>query len=136
MATLALFPGQTDAFVGAPGSVVLCSALAVTNGAGPQDSTNTARRGPAYNGGAVAIANTGGATPTIKVDIQGSMDGTVWYNVPYALVATPRTFVVSQITLTTTANNTYLLQELAPWIYLKLVFSTTTNETITATVFV
>jgi len=38
-------------------------------------------------------------------------------------------------TVTTTANNTYLLQELVPWLYLKLVFSTTTNETITATVY-
>src|SRR5690242_12205825 len=121
MATVSLTPGQTDSYVGAPGSVALCTALAVTNAAGPQDSTNVARRGPAYNGGAVVIANTGGATPTIKVDIQGSMDGTVFYNVPYAVVATPRTFVVSQITLTTTATNTYLLQELVPWVYLKLV---------------
>src|SRR6476659_9848173 len=129
MATVSITPGQTDANVGAAGSVALCTALAVTNGAGPQDSTNTARRGPVYNGGAIVISNTGGSTPTVTVNIQGSMDGTVFYNVPYALVGTPRTFVVSAITLTTTANNTYLLQELVPWIYLKLVFSTTTNET-------
>lgn len=115
------------------GSTVLCTAQAVANGAGPEDSTNVVFRGARYDGGAVVVANTGGATPTIKVDIKGSMDGTNYFNVPYALVATPRTFVVSQITLTTTATNVYLLQEGVAYQYLKLVFSTTTNETITAT---
>jgi hypothetical protein len=114
----------------------LCTEQAVANGAGPEDSTNVVFRGTRTLGGAVVIANTGGATPTIKVDIKGSMDGTNWFNVPYSLVATPRTFVITQLTLTTTATTTYLLQEGVPYQYLKLAFSTTTNETITATAYV
>lgn len=127
--------GATGGAVRSAGSVALCTAQAVANGAGPENSTNTAFRGARYDGGAIVVANTGGATPTIKVDIQGSMDGSTWFNVPYALVATPRTFVITQITLTTTATNTYLLQEGVAYQYLKLVFSTTTNETITATAY-
>jgi hypothetical protein len=93
-------------------------------------------RGAANGGGACVVTSTIGTAPaTTKVDIQGSVDGTNWFNVPYALVATPRTFVVTQLTITTAVAVTYLLQELIFWRYLRLAISSNTNVTLALTHF-
>jgi hypothetical protein len=84
------------------------------------------------NPGAVVVSNTAGATPTFTFTIQGSADGTNFFAIPYALVATPSTFVLTAITTTTTNAITYLLQPNQPWNYLKLNISANTNETVTA----
>jgi hypothetical protein len=85
-------------------------------------------------GGACVITSTiGTAPPTATVNIQGSADGTNWYNVPYALVATPRTFVITALTITTAVATTYLLQELVFWRYLRLAISSCTNVTLALT---
>jgi len=110
------------------GSVVNLS----TDQTGNADSTNTAFRGMQDRGGAVVITSVIGATPTVTVNIRGSVDGQNWFNIPYALVATPRTFVLTAITITTAVTTTYILQELIPWRYLKLVYSANTNVTLTA----
>ena len=99
---------------------------------GNVDSTNTLDRGSLTGPGAVVVTTTVGATPTVAVNIQGSADGTNFYNIPYALVATPATFVVSAITITTATTTTYLLQADQSWRYLKLVYSANTNVTLTA----
>jgi len=99
---------------------------------GNADSTNTLDRGTASSPGAVVVTSTVGATPTVTVNIQGSADGTNFHNIPYALVATPATFVVAAITITTATTTTYLLQTDQPWRYLKLVYSANTNVTLTA----
>lgn len=99
---------------------------------GNVDSTNTLDRGASTKPGAVVITTTVGATPTVTVNIQGSADGTNFFNVPYALVATPATFVVTAITITTAVTTTYLLQTDQSWRYLKLVYSANTNVTLTA----
>ena len=57
---------------------------------------------------------------SVKVDIQGSADGATWWNIPYALPATPGTVSVAQITITTAATNLYILQKDSPWRYLRL----------------
>lgn len=90
-------------------------------------------RGLLSGGGAILIANTGGGSPTATANIQGSIDGVNWFNIPYALVGTPRTFVVTAISLTTTATGVYLLQELVGWRFLRILWSVWNNETITAT---
>ena len=95
-------------------------------------STNTIDRGVRADGGAVVITSTIGATPTVTVNILGSVDGVTFFNIPYALVATPRTFVVTAITITTAVTTTYLLQELIPFRYVKINMSANTNVTITA----
>jgi len=88
-------------------------------------------RGVSTGGGAVVITSTIGTAPcTTKVDIQGSADGTTWFNIPYALVATPRTFVLTQLTITTAVATTYLLQELVFWRYLRLAVTLNTNVTL------
>lgn len=103
---------------------------------GNADSTNTVDRGDRRGPGAVVIANTAGATPTVTVKVLGSVDGTNFYNVAYSLVATPETVAVADLTITTTATTTYLLRPSHAWRYLKLNYSANTNETITATAYV
>jgi hypothetical protein len=103
---------------------------------GNGDSQNTGFRdtGPMPSGGAFIITSAIGATPTVTVNAQGSVDGAAFFNVPYALVATPRTFVLSAITITTAVTTTYLLQELVFYRFFKLVYSANTNVTLDAKV--
>lgn len=86
-------------------------------------------RGPA----ALVIANVGSGSPTVNVDIQGSVDNVNWYNAAYALVATPNTVAVAQIAITATATTTYLLPTDQAWRYLRVVTSTVTTETYSVT---
>src|SRR3990172_9886654 len=88
---------------------------------GDADSTNTMDRGYTLEGPTLLrVTTTIGATPTVKVDIQGSMDGSIFFNIPYSLIATPETWVVSQITITSATTNNYILKGAVPWRYLKL----------------
>jgi len=97
--------------------------------------TDVIDRGPSSGGGACVITSTIGTAPcTATVNIQGSADGTNWFNIPYALVGTPRTFVVTALTITTAVATTYLLQELVFWRYLRLAVSACTNVTLSPTV--
>ena len=114
-----------------PGGTVVLSTAQTGNG----DSTNSIQR-ERQDGGAVVIVSAIGATPTVTVNIQGSADGVNFYNIPYALVATPATFVVAAITITTAVTTTYLLQPNQSWRVLKLVYSANTNVTLTATAYV
>jgi len=94
-------------------------------------------RGDSVKGGAVVITSTIGEAPkTVTVNIQGSFDGTTWFNVPYALVATPRTFVISALTITTAIATTYILQETVPYRYLRLACSACTNVALSAMAYI
>ncbi len=118
---------------GAGTSVAIALSTAQTgNGA----STNVANRGAVTGPAALVIASTAGGTPTVTVSIQGSMDGTNFYSIPYALVATPSTFVVADLTITTTVTTTYLLQTDQAWDFVRLNLAANTNVTLTATAFV
>lgn len=86
-------------------------------------------RGPA----ALVIDNVGGGAPTVNVDIQGSVDNVNFYNVGYALVATPNTAAVAQIAITSTATTTYLLITDQAWRFLRVTTSTVNNETYSVT---
>ena len=99
---------------------------------GNVDTTNTAFRSSAGGGGAVIINSTAGGTPTVTVNILGSVDGTNFYNIPYTLVATSETIAVAAITITTTVVTTYLLRPGHAWRFLKLNYSANTNMTMTA----
>ena len=92
-----------------------------TTQTGNADTTNTMDRGYTLVGPCLLrIVTTVGATPTVTVNIKGSMDGTNFYNVTYALVATPTTYTVAAITITSATTNHYILVPQAPWRYLKL----------------
>jgi len=92
-------------------------------------------RGAAYGGGALVITSVIGTAPcTVTCNIEGSVDGTAWFNIPYALVATPRTFVVTALgAITTAVTTTYLLQENVFWRYARLKQASSTNVTLTLT---
>lgn len=116
-----------------PGSGVALS----TAQTGTGDSTNIADRGSRRGPGAIVITTTVGATPTVTVNIQGSVDGTAWYNIGYSLVATPETVAVAALAAITTATTTtYLLRPDHAWQQVKLVYSANTNVTITATAYI
>lgn len=85
--------------------------------------------------GAIVITSTIGATPTVTVNIRGSIDGVNYFNIPYALVATPSTFALTALTITTATTTTYLLQAGQPWQFVKLVLSANTNVTLSATAY-
>lgn len=87
------------------------------------------------NPGAIVVTSTIGATPTVTVNIMGSADGVNFYNIPYALTATPSTFVVTAITITTAVTTTYLLQANQPWQFLRLDLSANTNVTLNASAY-
>lgn len=107
-----------------------------TSQTGNGDSTNTVDRGYTLSGPClVKITSTVGATPTVTVNILGSMDGTNFYNSPYALSGTPGTFVVTAITITTATTGYYIMQPTQPWRFLKLAYSANTNVTLTVDVF-
>lgn len=112
-------------------STVLLSSAQTGNG----DSTNILDRRALTGPADLVITTTIGATPTVTVNIVGSAEGTNWWNVPYALIATPSTFVVSALTITTAVTTHYLLQGGQPWRYLKLVYTANTNVTSTANVY-
>lgn len=79
-------------------------------------------------GGALVITSLiSTATNTCTANLQGSADGVQWFNIPYALVATPRTFVLTALTITTSTTVTYLLQEAVYWRYLRVAMSASTN---------
>jgi hypothetical protein len=108
-------------------TVLLSAATGNVTSAVASRTTDTA-----ITSGAIVITSTVGATPTVTVNIQGSADGVNFYNIPYALVATPSTFAVTAITITTAVTTTYLLQGGQPWLHVRLVTSANTNVTLTA----
>jgi len=107
-----------------------------TTQTGNGNSTNTMDRGYTLGGPVLlTIVSTVGATPTVTVDIQGSMDGSTFFNIPYSLPATPDTWAVAALTITTATTGHYFLRPEAPWRYLRLVYSSNTNVTLTADAF-
>jgi len=105
---------------------------------GDVDTTNTVDRGADRIGlpAAVVLTSTVGSTPTVTVKILASVDGINWFNVAYALVATPETVTVADITVTTAVTTTYLLRPDQPWRFLKLNYSANTNVTLTCRAYV
>jgi hypothetical protein len=103
---------------------------------GNADSTNTMDRGFTLPGAVLLkVTSTVGATPTVTVNIQGSMDGTNFFNVAYATSAAPETVAVAALTITTATTSYYILRPGHPWRYLKLVYSANTNVTLTVDAF-
>ena len=98
---------------------------------GNADSTNTADRTFLSGAAAIVVVSVIGAGPTVTFNILGSVDGINFFNVPYALVTAPSTFVLTAITITTAVTTPYLLQGSQPWRFLKVNMSANTNVTLT-----
>lgn len=98
---------------------------------GNADSTNIMDRGVLFGAGLLQIASVAGATPTVTVAILGSIDGVSYWNIAYALVATPETVAVGTFAITTTVTTNYILRPNHPWRFLKVNMSANTNVTLT-----
>jgi hypothetical protein len=101
---------------------------------GNGDSTNILYRGAGSEDGTVVLTSVIGATPTVTVNIQGSVDGTNWANVPYyagAWAVSP-TYVITAIVITTAVTTMYHIRGTDDYRYLKLAYSANTNVTLTA----
>jgi hypothetical protein len=82
--------------------------------------------------GALVITSAIGATPTVTVNIRGSVDGVNWINIPYSAENTfSATWVTTALTITTAKTGFYVLQPGHGWRMLKLVLSANTNVTLT-----
>lgn len=128
VAPVGLYGSAAGAAAGPSGNL---STAQTGNGA----STNVVDRGDNRGPALVRIATTVGATPTVTVAVEGSMDGTNWYSVGHAAddVAAPALATFAITTATTTHR---FLPANRPWRFLRLVYSANTNVTITADVLV
>jgi len=91
-------------------------------------------RGSIRGAALLQITTVAGATPTVTVNILGSVDGTNFFNIGYAVTATPETVAVAALVLTGAATTVqyYILRRDHPWRYLKLNYSANTNMQVTA----
>jgi hypothetical protein len=125
-------PSPTSFQIGAVAAITVAGSTTAAHYSKTTFYSDVIDRRRASGGGAVVITSLIGTPPnTCLVDIQGSVDGVNWFNVPYALVATPRTFVLTQLTITTSVSTTYLLQELIFWRFLRLKVGSSTNVRLT-----
>ena len=103
---------------------------------GNADSTNTIQRAAGETNlrqQVLRIVSTVGATPTVTVNIRGSVDGTTFFNVPYSsLGAITGDWSTAALTITTATTGLYTLMPGSPWVFLKLVMSANTNVTLTS----
>ena len=99
-------------------------------------SSDVLDRGSDRGTAALVITSAVGATPTVTAAIVGSVDGTDYFSVPYAIVATPSTWVVAAITITSAVTTTYLLQPSQAWRYIRVDYSANTNVTLTTTAYI
>lgn len=104
-------------------------------GTGP--STNVVDRMP---GGLepclVEVVTTVGATPTVTVDIQGSADGTNWYNIAYAPNSPVAALSIASLVIVTATTNRCFLPVDQAWRFLRCSYSANTNVTMTTTAWI
>ena len=103
---------------------------------GNADSTNTGQRAYEVQRQAVLrIVSTIGATPTVTVNIKGSVDGTTFYNIPYSVLSVaPNGWTTAALVITTAVTAYYVLMPGQSWNYIKLVMTLNTNVTLTTDV--
>ena len=95
-------------------------------------STDVVDRGKNRDACLLKIVTTVGATPTVTITVQGSMDNAAWRNVAYATNASPEVVTLADIVITTAVTSWFTLRPNHPWRYLRLVLAANTNVTVTA----
>ena len=100
-------------------------------------STNVVDRGGAINRPALLkITTTVGATPTCTYAIEGSPDGTNWFQIAYEDSASPGTLSAATFVITTATTVYKILPVDRPWRYLRITYSSNLNVTNTADLWV
>ena len=97
---------------------------------GSGTSTHIADRGD-YRGPAVLkFVSTIGATPSVTVTIEGSLDGSDWFGLGHAAddVAAP---ALGNLVITTAVTQRRFLPTGRPWRYLRLSYTSALNVTLT-----
>ena len=100
-------------------------------------STNVADFGGRCNSNALLkLDSTIGGTPASTVNLEGSVDNVNFYNIQYSLVATPDTWTVVALSISTAVTGWYVLRRVGgiPWRFVRLNVSADTNVTFTAAV--
>jgi len=103
---------------------------------GNGQSTNIVDRGDSNDVALLKITTTIGATPTCTYAIEGSADGTNWFNIAYADSATPTTISVATFVITTATTVYKIIQPNVPVRFLRVTYSVNTNVTNTADIWV
>jgi len=114
-----------------PGAVNLANAQ-TGNGV----STDILDRGARTAPMGIQIVTTVGATPTATFALEGSMDGTSWFAVPYTDPATPDTSSISTIVITTATTTRRFIRGGFPYRFFRVNVTSNTNVTFTIDVFV
>lgn len=96
-----------------------------------QPETFVQARGPAM----LVITTTVGGGPTCTYSLEGSPDGTNWYNVQYATAAAPATVVTTTFAITSATTNMYIIQPNQPFKQFRITYSANTNVTNTANIY-
>lgn len=135
MATIPIAPPVQDRFSSAATEGRPASGNLSTAQTGNSNSTNIVDRGPERGLAQLKIVSTIGATPTVTVAIEGSLDGSDWS--PAAYTDTPISALsIATFTITTATTTRKFLPANQPWRFLRLVYSANTNVTLTADVLV
>jgi hypothetical protein len=100
-------------------------------------STNVVDRGAFIERASLLkITTTIGATPTCTYAIEGSADGTNFLAIAYADSGTPETLSVATFAITTATTVYKILRFNHPWRYIRITYSSNTNVTSTADLWV
>ena len=131
MATLPVAPPSlADRYSSSAAASPTPSANLGTGQTGNTSTTNIADRGGDRGPAVVRITSTVGATPTVTVAIEGSMDAAAWYPVAYS--DTPISALsVSTFTITTAGVTRKFLPTGHAWRFLRVTYSANTNVTLT-----
>lgn len=133
MATIPLAPADhRGSAVGAAATPVAVLSSGQT-GTGP--STNIADRSGQRGPVVIEITSTVGATPTVTVAIEGSMDGGDWYPIPYRDTPIAADSLATFAITTATLTRKFLPVDHA-WRYVRLNYSANTNVTLSAEVLI
>jgi hypothetical protein len=92
-------------------------------------TTNVLDRGAAKGSVLLKITTTVGATPTCTFLIEGSADGTNFFQAAYADHTTPATVVATTFVVTTATTGYKIVQANQPFRYLRVTLSANTNVT-------
>lgn len=99
-------------------------------------SQNVIDRGDVLDTALLEVITTVGATPSLTFDIQGSCDGTNFFNVAYATAAAPETATVATPAAITTATTTrFIMRKDQPWRFLRLNITANVNVTVSANLY-
>lgn len=103
---------------------------------GNGQTTDILDRGKSLAAAIIEFVTTVGATPTVTIAVEGSMDGTNFFAIPYQTTAAPGTIAVATFAITTATTTRVYLPAGYAWRYLRVTRSANTNVTITTNVYV